>query len=243
MAATSWHVLYPASSEPGWLPHRGEARLQPGSPAGAAVRPVANTVRHSLYTPLMTAATPDDEPASGPEPTPGAMERAHTWVLDRWPTTLRRRIAVIAVLVAVGFVVVSTIARLVGAAVDAGILAYIGLMVVCWVGAGGALVPVPGVRPLSWVMIVHQSTVLVVPIVALLAALAMVLGQSSYFLTTRAEARRRREGHGHHRKGAAAEQDGAAPGDSETPGSKQPNRVVARCHAVLFRSERDLFRE
>ncbi len=194
----------------------------------------------------MTSTRPTDEPASIAqaasidEPTPGMVDRAHTWVLDRWPTTVRRRIAAVAVLVAVGLVATSTIARVVGFAIDAGVLAYIGVMVVCWVGAGGALVPVPGARPLSWVMIVQQSTILAAPIVALTAALAMALGQSSYFLATRIGKRRRLEGHGHHRQGgderSTLDDAGTLP-DGATPGAKPPNRIVARSRAMLVHGQ------
>lgn len=194
----------------------------------------------------MTSTGPTDEPASIAqaasidEPTPGMVDRAHTWVLDRWPTTVRRRIAVVAVLVAVGLVAISTLARVVGFAIDAGVLAYIGVMVVCWVGAGGALVPVPGARPLSWVMIVQQSTILAAPIVALAAAVAMALGQSSYFLATRIGERRRLEGHGHHRHGGAERSkldDAGTLPDGATPGAKPPNRIVARSRAMLVRGQ------
>ena len=84
----------------------------------------------------------------------GRIERAHAWVLEHWPTTLRRRLAVTAVVIGVGLVVISAVADLLDVAHDLGLFAYLGLMLVCWIGAGGALVPVPGVRPLSWIMIV-----------------------------------------------------------------------------------------
>lgn len=72
------------------------------------------------------------------------------------------------------------------------ILAYAGLFIACWIGSGGALVPVPGVRPISWVMIVQQGAALDPAITALVAAFAMTLGQSSYFAATRAAMNRAR---------------------------------------------------
>jgi hypothetical protein len=71
------------------------------------------------------------------------------------------------------------------------LLGYLSLFVACWIGAGGALVPIPGVRALSWIMIIQQGAALDPLVVALIAASAMVLGQSSYFLATRAAQNRR----------------------------------------------------
>ena len=68
---------------------------------------------------------------------------------------------------------------------DLDVVAYLGLFVACWIGAGGALVPVPGVRPISWLMIIQQGAALDPVIVTLVAAGAMALGQTSYFLVTR----------------------------------------------------------
>jgi len=184
----------------------------------------------------MTTSSPDGEAAPSHAPGPGYLVRAHSWVLEHWPTSARRRIGLVVALVAVGAIVVSNLARLIGAAVDAGALAYLGLMGLCWVGAGGALVPIPGVRPLSWVMIVHQSTVLFAPIVVIVAALAMGLGQSSYFLAVQLERRRAQDGHGHRRHGhlrVPVGDDVAAQVGSGAPRSKSPNRIVARSRALL----------
>lgn len=165
---------------------------------------------------------------------------AHAWALDHWPTTVRRRIALIVVVIAIALVAVSWLGRLVGAVVGLGLLAYVGLMIVCWVGAGGALVPVPGVRPLSWVMVVHQGTVLSPPLVVLAAALAMALGQSSYFIAVRAEARRHAKGAAHHWHGRGSSASGAAgpaSSDEEPPSdrTKPVNGLVARSRELLSR--------
>jgi membrane protein DedA with SNARE-associated domain len=132
--------------------------------------------------------------ADGSAPAPVA----ETWfarILARWPTTRRRRIATVLALVAIlGATIIasSRILRLLYQELD--ILAYAGLFAACWVGAGGALVPIPGVRPISWFMIVQQGAALDPVVVALVAAIAMALGQTSYFLAARA-ARRRALGH------------------------------------------------
>lgn len=146
----------------------------------------------------------------------------------------------VAVLAAVGAVAVSWIADLVGAAIDLGVLAYLGLMVVCWVGAGGALVPIPGVRPLSWVMIVHQGAVLSPPFVALLAALAMALGQSSYFVATRTGKEHHADRHG---RDAGHEPGGSDPGGRDEPATvdaaaahaRPPSGIARRSRALLER--------
>ena len=79
------------------------------------------------------------------------------------------------------------------------LLGYLSLFVACWVGAGGALVPIPGVRALSWLMIIQQGAGLDPLLVAVIAASAMVLGQSTYFFATRAAQNRR-----HHASAADA---------------------------------------
>lgn len=75
--------------------------------------------------------------------------------------------------------------RVAGEAIELGALPYIALVILCWIGEGGALVPIPGVRLLSWVTIVQLGGTLEPLLVAGLAGLAMALGQSSYFTVTR----------------------------------------------------------
>jgi uncharacterized membrane protein YdjX (TVP38/TMEM64 family) len=108
------------------------------------------------------------------------------------PRTTRQRVAVglvlLAIVVALYVSSANLIQRLFNPELD--LLGYLSLFVACWIGAGGALVPIPGVRALSWVMIVQQGAALDPLVVALIAASAMVLGQSSYFLATRAAQKR-----------------------------------------------------
>lgn len=122
---------------------------------------------------------------------------ADTWlarILARWPTSRRRRIGTV---LAIGGILVATViasSRMLRSLhQELDILAYAGLFAACWIGAGGALVPVPGVRPVSWFMIVQQGAALDPVIVALVAATAMVLGQTSYFLAARMAQRRARD--------------------------------------------------
>ena len=105
----------------------------------------------------------------------------------RWPTSRRRQVVTIVALMAIilaTFLASSRLLRFVFQGLD--ILAYVALFVACWIGAGGGLVPIPGVRVVSWLMIIQQGAALDPVIVAVVAAFAMVLGQTSYFLATRA---------------------------------------------------------
>jgi hypothetical protein len=114
---------------------------------------------------------------------------------------------------------------------DLDIFAYIGLFIACWVGAGGALVPVPGVRPISWLMVIQQAAALNPWTVAVVAATAMALGQSSYFLATRAAIAR-------HEKSVASgdEADPTVEADAveeETTEPEEPAEPSRRAAAVI----------
>jgi hypothetical protein len=108
-----------------------------------------------------------------------------------WPASRRRRIAAGIAIVAIFVATLIASSRLLRLAFDdLNVLAYLGLFAACWVGAGGALVPVPGVRPISWLMVIQQGAALDPVVVAGAAAIAMAAGQSSYFLAARAAMRR-----------------------------------------------------
>jgi len=113
------------------------------------------------------------------------------WLPHSWRTTRRRRVAATIALVA--FVVATSVAsaqllRLV--VEELNLVAYVGLFIACWIGAGGAVVPVPGVRAVSWLMVVQQGAVLDPLVVIAVAVGAMVLGQTSYFIAATAARRR-----------------------------------------------------
>ena len=115
--------------------------------------------------------------------------RADEWVLVHWPTTWRRRIAAVVAIVVFVLAALPLVFRVAGFAVDLGILPYVALFILCWVGEGGALVPIPGVRLLSWLTIVQQGANLDPVFVAVVAAVAMACGQSTYFLVARSGSR------------------------------------------------------
>jgi hypothetical protein len=129
-----------------------------------------------------TEATPD--PASG-DADLSRFLRAYTWVLAHWPTAVRWHIAVAVVSVVFVVAAIPMLTRIAGIAIDLGILPYLALMVLCWLGEGGALVPVPGVRMLSWIAVVQQGASLEPALVAALAAVSMAAGQTSYFAAAR----------------------------------------------------------
>jgi hypothetical protein len=148
------------------------------------------------------------------------------WFLaHHWPASRRRRAATVLSLIAI--VLATTIAssrllRLVFTDLD--VLAYAGLFIAAWVGAGGALVPIPGVRPMSWLMVIHQGAALDPVTVAIVAATAMALGQSSYFLVTRGAARAVPAAAGRVKGGGAAV-DGSRPGGEAAPDEAPPDEV------------------
>lgn len=130
-------------------------------------------------------------PAADPEPDSLHRPQVVEWIIDRWPTSTRRRVATVFAIVAIFVATLIASSRLLRFVFqDLDILAYVGLFVACWIGAGGMIVPIPGVRLVSWLMIVQQGAALDPIIVALIAAFAMLLGQTSYFFAARAAAGR-----------------------------------------------------
>lgn len=201
----------------------------------------------SSAEPPDAATDPDGAKGSGPgSDHPGLLERVHGWVLDHWPTSRRRQAAVVAIGFALVLVAIPWVAAIFTEALDVAAsldpLAYVGMMIVCWVGAGGALVPIPGARPLSWVLVVQQGAVLDPLLVALAAGLAMTLGQSSYFLATRTGSSRLHLHHkGHHRIAAGAGAPvatGPSAGDrSEAPSPEPGGGLVGWARRLMARAK------
>jgi hypothetical protein len=132
----------------------------------------------------VTSSVADDQ--NEPKPSRRA------WLIAHWPKSTRKRVAAVLAIIAIGaaaFVASQSLLRVLRSP-QLEILGYVSLFVACWVGAGGALVPIPGVRAISWIMIVQQGAALDPLIVMFVAASAMVLGQTSYFMATRAAAAR-----------------------------------------------------
>ena len=150
--------------------------------------------------------------------------------------------------IGVGLVVISAVADVLDVAHDLGLFAYLGLMLVCWIGAGGALVPVPGVRPLSWIMIVQQASSLDPVLVSVLAAVAMALGQTSLFIATRAGQHHLAHKHAHHDLtiGVGATDAAVLQATDHPPRPAPPPRpwdpIVVRSRALLMRGRASVSR-
>lgn len=193
--------------------------------------------------------------SAGPEAALDRIEKAHDWFLHRLPTTMRRRLGIaivaVAVVLAAPAVIVPALNTVTEVAIELAngldVVAYAGLAIMCWVGSGGALVPIPGVRTLSWVLIVQQGAALEPLLVAVLAAAAMSLGQSSYFAATRAGERHRADPHHHHVPGRGADRpaaDGAAVAagaSSDAPAGRR-QRIVHWSRALLTRARAAIVR-
>jgi len=174
-----------------------------------------------MTEPLASPMPPTGEDPDLPR---GLVMRIEAWVLDHWPASVRQRLGILGIVLGLFFVAIPLTTRFVaGYVLNLDLLAYLGLVITCWIGAGGALVPVPGARPLSWLMIVNQGALLDPVAVAIVSALAMALGQSSYFLATRA-GKRRVDEHGH-----------PATHIHDAPPASRSRRAVARSKELLAR--------
>lgn len=117
---------------------------------------------------------------------PAWLLRFHVWLDQRFSPQARRRLglvlgfgaAILGTLIALGF------AR----RLDLEILwlAWIGLFLANWIGNGGILIPIPGLRFIGWTMAVHQGADGPTILVGLVAGFAMALGQTSFYLAAAA---------------------------------------------------------
>ena len=122
---------------------------------------------------------------------PTGYRAAHVWALDHVPRSRRLRIALAVAAAGVFLVALIAASRLLHflfGGLD--VLAYLGLFLVNWIGAGGLLVPIPGVRIVGWIMVIQQGGVLDPLIVGIVAGVAMAVGQISYYVAANARAHR-----------------------------------------------------
>ncbi len=68
------------------------------------------------------------------------------------------------------------------------LVAWLGLFLANWIGNGGLLVPIPGLRLVGWTMIVHQGAGDATILVGLVGGVAMALGQLSFYVSAAAAA-------------------------------------------------------
>jgi membrane protein DedA with SNARE-associated domain len=171
---------------------------------------------------------PVEEPSSSSPAVDSTTRRqaATEWIEERWPSRTRQRVAIAIAFTAIVIGALMASTRFLRIAFpNFELIAYVSLFVTCWIGAGGAIVPVPGVRLVSWLLIVQQGAALEPIAVAGVAAIAMVTGQSSIFFAARAAATRVRERT--EWPDSEAVPDGAAPpGDDAEPSRRA--RYVAR---------------
>jgi len=154
------------------------------------------------------AATPDAEPSSsgprgrGDDP-PRHLVRLHAWLEAHYSERTRRRLGFV---VGFGAALLGTLIVLVvkPLGLDIPWAAWIGLFLANWIGNGGILVPIPGLRFVGWTMAVHQGADGPTILVGLVAGVAMALGQTSFYLTAAAGSDRL-SGKGKDRLGRAAD--------------------------------------
>lgn len=143
---------------------------------------------------------PDQDPHGD---APKWLVRYHARVDERVSVRTRRRLGI-----AVGFgaAIAGTLVVLVikPLGLDISWAAWIGLFLANWVGNGGILVPIPGLRFVGWTMAAHQGAEGPTILVGLVAGFAMALGQTSFYLTAAAGSDRF-SGKGKDRSGNLAE--------------------------------------
>lgn len=187
----------------------------------------------------MTSA-PAGDSSPGDEPTPLTRRE---WLAAHWSTTTRRRLAIIIAVVAIvvaTFIASSRLLRFFFDYLD--VVAYLGLFVACWIGAGGAVVPVPGVRAMSWLMIMQQGAALNPYVVAAVGAGAMVIGQTSYFVATRARVRRSEQMSVSPSRGESASEEKSAP-EPEDESATAPAEQLGRRQRYMASATRRIQRQ
>jgi membrane protein DedA with SNARE-associated domain len=141
--------------------------------------------------PESPAAPPDgsagpDSPTDGDgDRPPRHLVRLHAWLEARFSERTRRRLGLV---VGFGAAILGTLVILVIKPLGLDIIwaAWIGLFLANWIGNGGILVPIPGLRLVGWTMAAHQGAEGPTLLVGLVAGVAMALGQTSFYLTAAA---------------------------------------------------------
>ncbi len=127
-----------------------------------------------------------EEPADLVEPArdaPRHFVRLHAWLDQRFSPKARRRLGVLVGFGAaiLGTLIAAGLAKRLG--LDIPWAAWIGLFLANWIGNGGILVPIPGLRLVGMTMAAHQGAEGPTILVGLVAGFAMALGQTSFYLT------------------------------------------------------------
>ena len=151
----------------------------PGPPTGSAS---SGTTSDSAK--LETGAEPPSQATDQQTRAPHWLLESHRWLDRRVPAHTRRRLGQVLGFGAaiVGTLIAFDLARSLGLAIPSGLAALVGLFLANWIGNGGILVPIPGLRIVGWVMVVHQGAGDQPILVGLIAGIAMALGQMSWYL-------------------------------------------------------------
>ena len=109
--------------------------------------------------------------------------RLHAWLDKRFSPRKRRILGIVVGFGAaiLGTLIVAGLAKRVG--LDIPWAAWIMLFLANWIGNGGILVPIPGLRLVGMTMAAHQGAEGPTILVGLVAGFAMALGQTSFYLT------------------------------------------------------------
>ena len=126
---------------------------------------------------------PPAQPIDSHDRAPRPLLDAHRWLDGRISTHTRHRLGQI---VGFGAAIIGTlflIGEVKSLGIGLGLGAWIGLFLANWIGNGGLLVPIPGLRLVGWTMIVTQgATNEPAILVGLVGGAAMALGQASFYL-------------------------------------------------------------
>jgi membrane protein DedA with SNARE-associated domain len=131
----------------------------------------------------------DPDGQQPPDPTdprgqaPRHFLRLHAWLDQRFSPKARRRLGVVVGFGAAlgGTLIAAGLAKRLG--LDIPWAAWIGLFLANWIGNGGILVPIPGLRLVGMAMAAYQGAYGSTILVGLVAGFAMALGQTSFYLT------------------------------------------------------------
>ena len=168
---------------PGW--HVGSTAVTGTSTGGSSPGPPAPGASETSAEPEIGTKSPP-QPLHSQDRPPEKVVGFHRWLDGRFSARTRHRLGVILGFGAavVGTLIAMGLIRRLG--LDIPWAAWVGLFLANWIGNGGILVPIPGLRFVGWTMAVHQGADGPTILVGLVAGIAMALGQTSFYLTAAA---------------------------------------------------------
>jgi membrane protein DedA with SNARE-associated domain len=128
---------------------------------------------------------PTTQPIDPHDRAPTFLLDAHRWLDGRVSPKHRHRLGQV---IGFGAAIIGTllaIAEVRSIGIGVGLGAWIGLFLANWIGNGGLLVPIPGLRLVGWTMVVTQAATNEPAIlVGLVGGAAMAMGQASFYLAS-----------------------------------------------------------